>query len=81
MTFLPPLAIAIFYPKAFIIALSFGGMFSIILLIILPTLMAIGAHYKLRNTGATYQVFGGQTVRCAVLILALIALVLSVIYF
>jgi tyrosine-specific transport protein len=81
MTFLPPLAIAIFYPKAFIIALSFGGMFSIILLIILPALMAICAHYKLRNTGATYQVFGGQTMRFLVLILALVALVLSVIYF
>lgn len=79
LTFLLPLLIAIFYPKAFIIALSFGGMFSIILLIILPASMAIAAHYRLKNV-STYAVIGGQLGRFAILGLALIALVLSIVY-
>lgn len=80
LTFVLPLLIAIFYPKAFIIALSFGGMFSIILLIILPASMAIAAHYRLKNKNS-YEVIGGQIVRYGVLILALIALALSIFYF
>ncbi|MDF2529720.1 MAG: tyrosine-specific transport protein [Gammaproteobacteria bacterium] len=46
LTFLPPLAFAIYYPKGFIMALGYGAIFVAILEILLPVLMV----YKLRRS-------------------------------
>ncbi len=40
MTFLPPLGFVYFYPRGFLVALQYGGIFVAILLCILPALMA-----------------------------------------
>lgn len=45
VTFVPPLIFALFYPKGFIIALSYAAIFESILCVILPALMA----YKFRT--------------------------------
>jgi tyrosine-specific transport protein len=39
LTFLPPLVIVLFYPNAFIMALTYAGICCVFLLVILPTLM------------------------------------------
>jgi len=61
MTFLPPLLVAIFYPRAFILFLGFAGLFSILLLAFLPTLMAWICRYRL-DMDMPYQVIGGKSV-------------------
>ena len=40
ITYLPPLMIVLFYPNAFIRALEYAGLYSIILLIFIPAWMA-----------------------------------------
>lgn len=80
LTFLLPLLIAILYPKAFILALSFGGIFSIILLMILPMSMSIAAQYKLPKNSA-YTVFGGNKMRVLALTLAFLVLICSIVFF
>lgn len=67
-TFLPPLLIVLIYPGAFIAALRYAGLYCVILLILLPSLMAWVGRYRLQlNSG--YQVVGGK-----VLLLSLIAI-------
>ncbi|MDF2691484.1 MAG: tyrosine-specific transport protein, partial [Gammaproteobacteria bacterium] len=48
LTFIPPLAFAIYYPKGFIMALGYGAIFVAILEIILPVLMV----YRLRKSSS-----------------------------
>lgn len=48
LTFVPPLVFAIFYPKGFIVALSYAAIFMAILEVICPALMA----YKLQKNNA-----------------------------
>lgn len=59
VTFLPPLIIVLFYPSAFIICLSYGGIFCVVLLVILPACMAWRGRYKYLIAGK-YQVGGGK---------------------
>ena len=60
ITFLPPLVIALFYPGAFIGALSYAGIYCVILLIFLPALMAWRGRYH-KKIADGYRVFGGET--------------------
>ena len=58
MTFIPPLAFAIYYPKGFILALGYAAIFVAILEIILPALMV----YQLRKSQtlhSPYRMKGG----------------------
>jgi len=59
ITFIPPLLFAIFYPRGFILALGFAGVFVAILLGILPTTMAWSGRYKQRMP-SRYMVWGGK---------------------
>ena len=60
-TFLPSLAIVLFYPNAFIIGLTYAGSFCTILLALLPMLMVwYGRYYKNLSTETSYQVYGGK---------------------
>ena len=58
-TFLPPLLIVLFYPGIFISALSYAGIYCVILLILLPAMMAWSGRYR-KNMAKGYQVIGGK---------------------
>jgi tyrosine-specific transport protein len=78
ITFLPPLAIALFYPQAFITALSYAGIFCLILLALLPSLMAwYGRYHKKLAKG--YQVFGGKSLVIAEMVIASALLVIVIV--
>jgi tyrosine-specific transport protein len=79
-TFLPPLIIVLFYPSAFIICLSYGGIFCVILLVMLPAFMAWRGRYKYLIAGK-YQVSGGKSAlalaTCAAVLIVVQDLMLS----
>jgi tyrosine-specific transport protein len=58
LTFLPPLIFALLYPRGFIIALGYAGIFVSILLGIIPALMIISGRYVLKIANG-YRVAGG----------------------
>jgi tyrosine-specific transport protein len=58
-TFGPPIAIALFYPNAFIKGLSYAGVFCTLLLALFPPLMAWYGRYK-KNISHGYEVVGGK---------------------
>lgn len=58
LTFLPPLFIVLYYPGAYIAALSYAGIFCVILLLLLPALMVL---YGRKRFKPRYQVHGGNT--------------------
>lgn len=59
MTFIPPLLVAIFYPRAFILFLSFAGLFCILMFAFMPSMMAWVCRYQKKMSGG-YQVIGGK---------------------
>ena len=72
LTFLPSLIIVIFYPSIFVKALSYAGIFAVILIILLPALMVWSGRYCKQLAVGRYQVTGGKV---AVLIVCLVACV------
>ena len=58
-TFLPPLVIAMLYPTAFIVGLSYAGICLAILIIMLPALMVWKGRY-IMQIKADYRVVGGK---------------------
>lgn len=74
-TFLPPILIVLFFPGAFVAALSYAGIFCGILLVLLPALMAwFGRYHKKIAQG--YQVPGGKLLLVA-LIIAAVAIIIN----
>ncbi len=71
MTFLPPLLVAIFYPRAFILFLSFAGLFCILMFALMPSVMAWVCRYR-KNMPMPYKVSGGK-------LFILIAIMLSLV--
>jgi tyrosine-specific transport protein len=59
ITFVPPLIIAILYPTAFIVGLSYAGVCLAVLIIILPAFMVWNGRYRKKMT-SNYQVMGGK---------------------
>lgn len=57
LTFLPPLAFVLFYPRAFIMALDFAGLFVALLLGIWPVLMVF--RKRQMKLESPYRLFGG----------------------
>ncbi|CDZ75752.1 Tyrosine permease [Legionella massiliensis] len=57
LTFLPPLLVVIYYPGAYIHALSYAGIFCVILLLLLPALMTVFGRKKFSSP---YTVPGGK---------------------
>ncbi|MFA6036750.1 MAG: aromatic amino acid transport family protein [Legionellales bacterium] len=70
---IPPLLFALFFPKGFLVALGYGGVFVAILYGILPALMVWKARYQ-KNLKSEMKVFGGKPLLCIVL-LASIAII------
>ncbi|MDQ8039539.1 MAG: aromatic amino acid transport family protein [Rickettsiella sp.] len=79
VTFLPPLIIAIRYPNAFIMALSYAGILCVILLILLPTMMAWSGRY-IKKCASGYQLTGGKYLLSILIMLASLFIILSLIY-
>ena len=72
-TFIPPFIYALTYPKGFILALSYAGVFVAILHGILPATMVWVGRYRLRMANG-YRVMGGKTTLIAVFLLSLIVI-------
>lgn len=75
LTFAPPLLIVIYYPGAYINALSYAGILCVILLLLLPTLMCYFGRAKHK---APYKVPGGKPLQLIVIILSVLMLVYDV---
>jgi tyrosine-specific transport protein len=74
-TYVPPLVIVIFFPKIFVIALSYAGLFVIIQQIILPVVIIWKGRYKL-DIAKGYRVPGGKTGLCLLLAAGIIVFVI-----
>jgi tyrosine-specific transport protein len=72
-TFLPPLIIALLYPTAFIIGLSYAGICIAILIILFPALMVWNGRYH-RKIVADYRVIGGKFPLVIMIIIALVVI-------
>ncbi len=59
-TFLPPMTVVLFYPGAFIGALSYAGIYCAILFILLPSLMAWRGRYRKNSLAKGFRVKGGR---------------------
>lgn len=68
MTFIPPLAIAMFYPGAYLSALSYAGICCVILLLLMPALMSWRG--RVTDNNALVLVPGGYAVLSIIIIIA-----------
>ncbi|MBS0289976.1 MAG: amino acid permease [Proteobacteria bacterium] len=78
LTFLPPVLMAIFYPR-FITALHYAGFFAAILLVIFPALMVWWGRYRLKIE-APYRVKGEKPVVLVVLFFGLAVIILEILH-
>lgn len=76
-TLLPPLVLAIFYPKGFALALNYAAVFITIFAMILPPTMV---YYLRKNPDlkSPYRVFGGNTLLAAVFLFGILCLILPI---
>lgn len=77
LTFLPPLIIVIFYPGAYLNALSYAGVLCVILLLLIPTTMSYYGRKKL-NPG--YKVPGGIALQAAIILCSFAVLFYSLFF-
>ncbi len=77
LTFIPPLLFALFYPRGFIMALKYAGIFVVILLALLPALMAWFERYRVKEE-SSFQVPGGKPLLIGTVTLSLFLLVIEV---
>jgi aromatic amino acid transport protein len=64
ITFLPPLAFALFYPRGFVMALGYAGVALSVLALLLPSMLAWQS--RKHNPQHTYRVPGGKPVLCLI---------------
>jgi tyrosine-specific transport protein len=57
VTFLPPLAFALFYPRGFVMALGYAGVALAVLALLIPSMLAWQS--RKHNPQANYRVAGG----------------------
>ena len=74
-TFLPPLIIVLIYPNAFIAALEYAGIYSVVLLILIPAWMAYRARQKFQDVA--FRVPGGNGFLVALMVFAVAAVIYS----
>lgn len=67
-TFIPPIAVVLFYPDAFIRGLNFAGISCFILMILLPPLMAWFGRYRKTFASANYSVRGGKVLLASLMV-------------
>jgi len=78
LTFAPPLFFALAYPKGFILALEYAGVFVAILLILYPALMAWSGRYVLRISHG-YRVACGKISLVALMLFAFVVIAVEII--
>jgi tyrosine-specific transport protein len=78
LTFLPPLAIVLFFPAVFMSALNYAGIWCASLLALLPALMAWSGRYR-QQLVSSYRVAGGKILLSLVIIAAAIIIVHAII--
>ncbi len=66
ITFLPPLAFALFYPRGFVMALGYAGVALAVLALLIPSLLAWQSRKHTSQTG--YRVRGGKPALLLVLL-------------
>ena len=71
LTYLPPLLAVLYYPTAFIKALSYAGTFCTILLAVLPGLMVWRGRYQ-KKIASGFQLPGGRTALSIIFLTSLI---------
>lgn len=72
LTFVPPLFIVIYYPGAYIHALSYAGIFCVILLLLLPALMC---YFGRKKYTPLFKVPGGKISQVGIMIASIALLV------
>lgn len=72
-TFVPPLAFVLVYPRGFITALEYAGIFFSVLLQILPVIMVWHGRYN-KRISASYKVFGGKPLLLLLLAYSLVVI-------
>ncbi|MDC0727534.1 tyrosine transporter TyrP [Phytobacter diazotrophicus] len=65
ITFLPPLAFALFYPRGFVMALGYAGVALAVLALLIPALLAWQSRKA--HGQAQYRVMGGRPMLCLVM--------------
>ncbi|HTM64562.1 MAG TPA: aromatic amino acid transport family protein [Gammaproteobacteria bacterium] len=75
--YLPPLIIVLFYPNAFIRALEYAGIYSIILLVLIPAYMAMRGRHKFKD--AAYRVPGGSAFLIGMMMISVVAIIYSIV--
>ncbi|QLH41624.1 MAG: tryptophan/tyrosine permease [Coxiellaceae bacterium] len=71
-TFLPPIAIVLVYPAIFIKALSYAGIYCMVLLVILPALMTWQGRYRKQLADGPEQVAGGKLMLILLMVSAIL---------
>lgn len=75
ITFLPSLLVTLFFPHIFIKALSFAGIYCIILLILLPAIMVWRGRYYRQPPQQSFRVGGGKVLLVCLLIISLVLMI------
>lgn len=78
ITFVPPLTIVLVDPRIFISALSYAGIYCVVLLVLLPALMTWQGRYKKQLTGE-YQMFGGKILLMGLIIISVVIIAASIV--
>jgi tyrosine-specific transport protein len=78
VTFIPPVCIALFFPAVFVTALSYAGIFCLILLMLLPALMAWFGRYHRDGVASSIHVFGGRPLLLIEIVLAVTLIVITI---
>lgn len=76
MTFLPPFVFAAIYPKGFLLALHYAGVFAAILLVIFPGILVWYGRYRTKIAHG-YQVSGGKLTPLIALIFGLVVIAMQ----
>jgi tyrosine-specific transport protein len=76
-TFLPPLALVIFYPNIFLLGLEFAGISVFILMILLPPLMTWAGRYRKDFSQVLYQAPANKPMLIFLVLFAVMMLIIS----
>ncbi len=78
-TFVPPLCIALFYPRAFIMFLSVAGLCCVLLQALMPAMMAWNVRYT-QKKALVYEVGGGKFFLILAMVASLVIVFISTYY-
>lgn len=77
LTFLPSTLIVIFFPSIFVKALSYAGIFCVILIILLPALMVYSGRY-VKHISSGYCVHGGKFAVVSIIVISFIIIAIGI---